>query len=117
MEEENELLAPSEAPRAPAQDPGEGMSTPAAGPNTYIGPTSSMLSLTMHNEHVSLPADEQQVCAEDLFEYATSCDVRRTCLSMRRAASMLRACCDCFYCASAGADLAPDATVRARAAN
>ena len=43
--------------------------------------------------------------------------VRRTCLSMRRAASMLRACCDCFYCASAGADLAPDATVRARAAN
>ena len=81
MEEENELLAPSEAPRAPAPDPGEGMSTPAAGPDTYIGPTSSMLSLTMHNEHVSLPADEQQVCAEDLFEYATSCE---------HAASMLR---------------------------
>ena len=81
MEEENELLPSSEAPRAPAPDPGEGLSTPAAGPDTYIGPTSSMLSLMMHSEHVSLPADEQQVCAEDLFVYATSCS---------HAASMLR---------------------------
>ena len=54
MEEENELLPSSEAPRAPALDPGGGLSTPAAGPNTYIGLTSSMLGLTMHSEHVNL---------------------------------------------------------------
>jgi len=28
---------------------------------------------------------------------------------------MLRACCECFDCASAGADVVPDATVRVRA--
>jgi len=41
----NELLPFSEAPQAPALHPGEGLSTPAAGPDTYIGPTSSMHSV------------------------------------------------------------------------
>ena len=46
MEEEEDLLPSSEASRAPAPDPEEGLLTPAAGPDTYIAPTSSMRSLT-----------------------------------------------------------------------
>jgi len=96
MEEKNELPPFSEAPRAPAPDPGEGLSTPALGSDTYIGPTSSMCSVMTLSEHDCLQADQQ-----------------RTCLRMRQAAVMLRACCECCDCASAGADIAPDATVRA----
>jgi len=70
---EEDLLPSSEASRAPAPDPEEGLSTPAAGPDTYIGPTSSMRGLTMPSEHISLQADDEQVRAEDLFAYATSC--------------------------------------------
>jgi len=58
MEEKNELPPFHEASRAPAQDPGEGLSTPAAGPDTYIGLTSSMRSVTMLSEHVGLQADQ-----------------------------------------------------------
>jgi len=59
MEEKNELPPFSEAPRAPAPDPGEGLSTPAAGPDTYIGLTSSMRSVTTLNKHVNLQADQE----------------------------------------------------------
>jgi len=68
--------------------------------------------------------DQLPVCSASRCTASTSaCQlmssryVQRTCLSMQRAAVMLRACCNCFDCASAGADVAPDATVRARAAN
>jgi len=56
----------SEAPRAPALDPGEGLSTPAAGPDTYIGLTSSMRSVTTLSEHVGLQADQEQVLHREL---------------------------------------------------
>ena len=61
MEEKNEHLPFSEAPQAPALDPGEGLLTPAAGSNTYNGPNSSMCSVTTLSEHVCLQADEEQV--------------------------------------------------------
>ena len=62
----NELPPFSEAPRAPALDPGEGLSTPAAGPDTYIGLTSSMRSVTTLSEHVGLQADQEQVLYREL---------------------------------------------------
>jgi len=127
IEEENELLPSSEALWAPAPDPGEGLLTPAAGPNTYIGPTSSKRSLATPSEHVGLQSHHEQVLSRGLVcvcnelqsccEHAASALIvhpqQRTCLRVRRAAVMLRACCECFDCASAGADVAPDATVRA----
>ena len=60
------LLFFLEAPRAPAPDPGKGLSTPAEGPNTYIGLNSSMRSITMLSEHVCLQADEEQVLCREL---------------------------------------------------
>jgi len=66
MEEKNELPPFSEAPRAPAPDPREGLSTPAAGPDTYVGLTSSMRSVTTLSEHVSLQADQEQVLCREL---------------------------------------------------
>ena len=66
MEEKNELLPFPEAPRAPAPDPGEGLSTPAAGHNTYIGLTSSMRSIMTLSEHVGLQADQEQVLCREL---------------------------------------------------
>ena len=54
MEEKNELLPFSNAPRAPAPDPGEGLSTPAVGLDTYVGPNSSMRRVTTLSEHVGL---------------------------------------------------------------
>jgi len=62
----NELPPFSEAPRASAPDPGEDLSTPAAGPNTYIGPTSSMHNVTTLSEHVGLHADQEQVQCREL---------------------------------------------------
>ena len=47
--------------QSPALDPGEGLSTHAAGPDTYIGLTSSMRSVTTLSEHVCLQADQEQV--------------------------------------------------------
>ena len=76
MEEKNELPSFSEALRAPAQDPGEGLSTPAAGPDTYIGPTSSMCSVTTLSEHVSLQADQEQVLCRELV---CVCDELQSC--------------------------------------
>ena len=70
MEEKNELLPFLEAPRAPAPDPREGLSTPAAGLDTYIGPNSSMRRVTTLSEHVGLQADEEQVlCREPVCVY------------------------------------------------
>jgi len=65
MEEKNELPPFSEAPRVPALDPGEGLSTPPAGPDTYTGPTSSMRSVTTLSEHVDLQADQEQVLCRE----------------------------------------------------
>jgi len=66
MEEKNELPPFSEAPRAPAPDLGEGLSTPAAGPDTYTGPTSSMRSVKTLSEHVGLQADQEQLLCREL---------------------------------------------------
>ena len=82
MEEKNELLPFSEAPRARAPDPGEGLSTPAAGPDTYNGPNSSMRSVTTLSEHVGLQANEEQVLCRELV---CICDELQS-----HAASMLR---------------------------
>jgi len=76
MEEKHELPHFSEAPRAPAPDPGEGLSTPAAGPDTYIGPTSSMRSVTTLSEHVGLQADQEQVLCRELV---CVCDELQSC--------------------------------------
>ena len=46
MMEEDETLSSSEAPRAPALAPEEGLSTPVAGPETPFRPTSGMPGLT-----------------------------------------------------------------------
>jgi len=100
MEEEKDLLPSSEASRAPAPDPEEGLLTPAAGPDTYIGPTSSMRSLaTLSAEHVRLQSHHEQVLTRGLL---CVCDELHSCCE--HAASALSA--------SAGADVVPDATVR-----
>jgi len=97
---EEDLLS-SEAWRAPAPDPEGGLSTPAAGPDTYIGPTSSMRSLaTLSAEHVGLQSHHEQVLCRGLL---CVCDELHSCCE--HAASALSA--------SAGADVVPDATVRA----
>jgi len=54
----------------------EGLSTPAAGPNTYIGLTSSMRSVTTLNEHVGLQADQEQVLCRELV---CVCDELQSC--------------------------------------
>jgi len=66
MEEKNERPPFSEATLASAPDPGEGLSTPAAGHNTYIGLTSSMRSIMTLSEHVGLQADQEQVLCREL---------------------------------------------------
>jgi len=71
-----ELLPTSEALRAPAPDPGEGLSTPVAGPNTYIGPTSSMCSLATPSEHVGLQSHHEQVLSRGL---PCVCDELQSC--------------------------------------
>jgi len=63
----NELLLPPEAQRAPALDPGQGLSTPVAGPDTFIGPTSSMCSLATPSEHVGLQSHHEQVLNRGLL--------------------------------------------------
>jgi len=47
------------------------------------------------------------------YTYVSSKNYIQThiCLRMRGAAVMLRSCYECFHCASAGADIVPDATV------
>ena len=93
MEEEKDLLRSSEASRAPAPDPEEGLSTPAAGPATYIGPTSSMRGLTMPSKHVGLQSHHEQVLSRGLL-----------CVY-----DELHSCCEhaasCFECASSADDL------------
>jgi len=76
MEEKNELPPFSEAPRAPAPDPGEGLSTPALGSDTYIGPTSSMCSVMTLSEHDCLQADQEQVLCRELV---CVCDKLQSC--------------------------------------
>ena len=62
MMEEDEPLSSSEAPRAPALDTEEGLSTPVAGPETPFRPTSGMPGLTPTGAHVTaLQFDEEQV--------------------------------------------------------
>ena len=74
---EEDLLPSSEASRAPAPDPEEGLSTPAAGPDTYIGPTSSMRSLaTLSAEHVRLQSHHEQVLSRGLV---CMCDELQSC--------------------------------------
>ena len=85
MEEKNEFPPFSDAPQAPVPDPGEGLSTPAAGPDTYIGPTSSMRSVTTLSEHVSLQADQEHVLYTELV--CVSDELQSYC---EHAASMLR---------------------------
>ena len=98
--EQDERILSSEAPRAPALDPEEGMLTPVAGPDTNIRPTSGRYARphavrrTRHSAAVRPGAGAQRTCL-----CATSC---------RHAASMLRACYECFDRASAGADVDPD---------
>ena len=59
---EDEPLTSSEAPRAPALDTEEGLSTPVAGPETPFRPTSGMPGLTPAGQHVAaLQFDEEQV--------------------------------------------------------
>ena len=92
MMEEDEPLSSSEAPRAPALDTEEGLSIPVAGPETPFRPTSGMPGLTPTGEHVTaLQFDGEQV----LRGLVCVCDE-------------LQACCKCFDCASAGADVDPD---------
>ena len=98
---EEDLLSSSEAWRAPAPDPEGGLSTPAAGPDTHIGPTSSMRSLaTPFAEHVGPQFHHEQVRCRGLL---CVCDELHSCCE--HAASALSA--------SAGADVVPDATIRA----
>jgi hypothetical protein len=52
MMEEDEPLSSLEAPRAPALDTEEGLSTPVAGQETPFRPTSGMPGLTPTVEHV-----------------------------------------------------------------
>ena len=66
----------SEALWASAPDPGEGVSAPAAGPDTYIGPTSSICSVTTLSEHVGLRADQEQVLHRELV---CVCDELQSC--------------------------------------
>ena len=102
----------------------KGLSTPIVGPDTYIGPTSSMRSLATSSEHLQSYQEqvhsrrllfvcyELQSCCEHAASALTVHPQQRTCLRVRRAAVMLRACRECFDCAFAGANVAPDATVR-----
>ena len=62
----------SRTPRAPALDPGEGLSTPAGGTDTYIEPTSSMRSVMTLSEYVVL-THEELVLYRELFANETSC--------------------------------------------
>jgi len=64
---EEDLLS-SEAWRAPAPDPEGGLSTPAAGPDTDIAPTSSMRSLaTPFAGHVGPQSHHEQVRCRGLL--------------------------------------------------
>ena len=56
--------------------------------------------------------DELQSCCEHAASALIVHPKQRTSLRVRQVAVMLRACCECFDCASAGADVVPDATVR-----
>ena len=53
MMEEDGPLSSSEAQRAPALAPEEGLSTPVAGPETLFRPTSGMPGLTPSGEHAT----------------------------------------------------------------
>ena len=70
MMEDDEPLSSSEAPRAPALDSVQGLSIPAAGPETPFRPTSGMPGLTPTGEPVQVlrglvcVCDELQACCE-----------------------------------------------------
>ena len=62
MMEEDGPLSSSEAQRAPALAPEEGLSTPVAGPETPLRPTSGMPGLTPTGQHVTaLQFDQDEV--------------------------------------------------------
>jgi len=84
--------SPSRRKRGPL---GDGLSTPAAGPDTYIGLTSSMRSLATLSEHVGLQADQEQVLCRGLV---CVCDELQSCCDHAASALLcIRGCRRCSW--------------------